>query len=120
MLEGEKPKPYQITFEWDDNDFYQEAYQTISRLPTPDVLAEKSEIALRATMAAIQDVGERIATTMNTLSYPPEGAELEFGICLGADSGVFTKDNSRAHFVVKLIWRHKPKPPNGDRERRPD
>lgn len=98
-------KRYQITLEWDYKDFYQETLNTISRLPTPDVIAEKSETALRATMAMIQDIGERVATTMQHMDYPPTGAEIEFGIRLDAESGVLTKDNTNAHFVVKLLWR---------------
>ena len=95
---------YRINFEWNEEDFFQDQMQTISRLPTPEVIAEKSEIALRATMATIQDIGERIATTMNSMSYPPGGVELEFGIRLGAETGVITKDNENAHFVIKLVW----------------
>jgi hypothetical protein len=97
-------KRYLITFEWDDKDFYQDSPGVISRLPTPQVVAEKSEIALRATMATIQDIGERVATTMQNMDYPPSGVEVEFGIRLGAESGVLTKDNEHAHFVIKLLW----------------
>lgn len=96
--------PYQIVFEWNDDDFYQNNMATISRLPTPEVVAEKTEIALRASMATIQDIGERMATTMSNMPYPPQGAEINFGIRLGAESGVITKDNQTAHFLVKLIW----------------
>lgn len=96
--------PYQIVFEWDDNDFYQDGIQKLSRLPTPDVLAEKSEMALRAAMLTIQDVGERVATTMDHMSHPPESATIEFGIRLGADAGVITKGDRSAHFSVKLVW----------------
>lgn len=110
MTDKTPTHPYQITFEWDDKDFYQDGFQTISRLPTPEVVAEKSEIALRAAMATIQDVGERVATTLGNMPYPPAAAELEFGIRLGAESGVITKSNTGAHFVVKLIWRHTPPP----------
>jgi hypothetical protein len=110
----EKKSSYQITFEWNDSDFYQDGTQTISRLPTPDVVAEKSETAMRATMAAIQDVGERVATTMNSMVYPPTSVEIEFGIRLGAESGVITKNNEEAHIVVRLIWNHEEKSHNHD------
>lgn len=106
VTKTETKSPYQITFEWDEADFYQEGMQTISRLPTPDVVAEKSETAMRATMAAIQDVGERVATTMSSMPYPPSSAEVEFGIRLGAESGVITKNNETAHIVVRLTWHH--------------
>jgi len=105
---------YQITFEWNDDDFYQDGMKAISRLPTPDVVAEKSEIAMRATMATIQDVGERVATTMNSMVYPPTSAEVEFGIRLGAESGVIVKNNQRAHIVVRLKWTHEEKLHNHD------
>ena len=95
---------YQIVFEWDDNDFYQDGIQQISRLPTPDVLAQKSETAIRAAMLTIQDVGERVATTMRHMSHPPKSASVEFGIRLGADAGVITKGDRTAHFSVKLVW----------------
>ena len=110
----EKKSTYQITFEWNDEDFYQDGMQTISRLPTPDVVADKSEIAMRATMATIQDVGERVATTMSSMAYPPTSAEIEFGIRLGAESGVITKDNENAHIVVRLNWSHEEKNHNHD------
>ena len=103
--EPQKPA-YQITFEWSEEDFYQEGMQRLSRLPTPQVVADKSEVAMRATMAAIQDVGERVATTMNSMAYPPTSAEVEFGIRLGAEAGVITKNNSTAHIVVRLRWEH--------------
>jgi hypothetical protein len=57
-------------------------------------------------VAVIQDVGERVATTMSSMAYPPNGAEVEFGIRLGAESGVITKDNQTAHIVVRLRWHH--------------
>jgi len=100
--------PYQITLEWNEDDFYQDLPTAISRLPTPDVLAAKTESALRATMAAIQDLGERTATTMQSMSYPPEQVELEFGLRLGAEAGVFTKGEGDAHFRVKLVWKSRP------------
>jgi Trypsin-co-occurring domain 1 len=100
--------PYQITFEWNEDDFYQDSRNIISRLPTPEVLAEKSEVALEATLHTIQDLGERVARSMDELESPPESLELEFGIRLGAESGVFTKENRNAHFVIKLIWRNTP------------
>ena len=105
--------PYRINFEWNDEDFFQNNMQTISRLPTPEVIAEKSEIAMRATMATIQDIGERIATTMNSMTYAPGSVELEFGIRLGAETGVITRGNENAHFVIKLTW-HDPDPRKPD------
>lgn len=110
MTDQPTSPPYRITFEWDERDFYQNGGKSIARLPTPELLAEKSEIAMRAAMGIIQDIGERIATTMNSMSYPPDGAELEFGIRLGAETGYLTKGSQQAHFVVKLIW-HSAKPP---------
>ena len=96
--------PYHITFEWSDGDFLAEDMKTLARVPTPAIRAEKSEHALRATMETIQDIGERIATTMNGMSYPPASAEVEFGVRLKAESGVITKSNQQAHFVIKLVW----------------
>lgn len=96
---------YQITFEWDDEDFYQDSYQTLSRLPTPDVLAEKSEIALQASLQTVQEIGQRFAERLRESDHPPKVAELEFGIRLGANAGIITKDNSQAHFVIKLVWK---------------
>ena len=102
---SQQESTYQIVFQWSDEDFYQDNVQTLSRLPTPELLAEKSDIALQAAVDTMRAVGERIASTMEDMAHPPSDATLEFGLKLGADTGVITKGQSDAHFTVKLIWR---------------
>lgn len=95
---------YKIVFEWDGEDFYQEGIEKISRVPTLEFKAERSEAALRAVMKTIQDVGERVATTMHTMPHAPRSGSVEFGIRLGTEVGYITKGHEDAHFVVKLVW----------------
>src|SRR5688572_6175738 len=104
----QQPSTYQITFEWNDNDYYQDGVTKISRLPTPEVLAEKSEAAMRAALSTIQDIAERIATTMDRIKIPPDEVTLSFGIRLGEETGVITKGGEDAHFNVKLVWNDLP------------
>ncbi|MFP4323401.1 MAG: CU044_2847 family protein [Anaerolineales bacterium] len=100
--------PYRITLEWDDDDFYQDTMHGISRLPTPDVIAEKTENALQATMLCIRDMGERLNMTLQATDAQLAQAEIEFGIRLGAENGVLTKSNEAAHFIIKLVWKRNP------------
>lgn len=100
---------YKIIFEWGDDDFYQEGVEKISRVPTLEFKEERSEVALRAAMKVIQDVGERVATVMYDMEHAPRSGSIEFGIRLGADVGYITKGHEDAHFVVKLVW---DKPPS--------
>jgi hypothetical protein len=99
------PKPYHITFEWDDDDFYQKNAASISRLPTPEVLAEKSEAALQGTLDLIYAMGQRVSQTLDQLEAPPTQCEITFGVRLGAESGVITKNNQPAHFTITLQWK---------------
>ncbi|NJL92267.1 MAG: hypothetical protein HC915_00355 [Anaerolineae bacterium] len=95
---------YTFSFEWDENDYYQDNVQTLSRLPTPDVVAEKSEKAFQAALDALQAIGSHLAHSLNQLDTPPHQAELEFGMRLGADVGVITKGMNEAHFKFRLVW----------------
>jgi hypothetical protein len=95
---------YKIVFEWNSEDFHQEGIEKISRVPTIELKEERSEVALRAVMKTIQDVGERVATTMYDMTHAPRSGSVEFGIRLGADVGYITKGHEDAHFVVKLVW----------------
>lgn len=97
--------PYHIFFEWDDEDFYQKNATSISRLPTPEVLAEKSEAALQGTLELIYNLGQQLDHTLQHMEHPPSQCDLTFGVRLGADSGVITKSNHPAHFTVTLHWR---------------
>ncbi len=95
---------YKIVFEWGSEDFNQEGIEKISRVPTLEFKEERSEVALRAVMQTIQDVGERVATVMYDMQHAPRSGSIEFGIRLGADVGYITKGHEDAHFVVKLVW----------------
>ncbi len=101
--------PYRITLEWNDDDFYQDTMQSISRLPTPEVIDEKNEQALDASMACIREMGERLNAAMLDADTHLMQADIEFGIRLGAESGVLTKDNANAHFIVTLVWQRGPR-----------
>ena len=95
---------YRISLEWNDEDFYQDSSQGISRLPTPEVVAEKKEQAMAGAMQTIHEIGEQLVETLRKMSVQPSNAKLEFGLKLGADSGVITKGTEKAHFIVRLEW----------------
>lgn len=94
---------YQINFEWNEDDFYQ-SNTGISRLPTPELVAEKSEAALQGAVDLIHDIGQRLNESLKTLEKPPSEIDLTFGLRLGAESGIITKDQRGAHLVVRLKW----------------
>jgi|GEM_PF-4123420 len=95
---------YQVTLEWNDDDFYQDTMNAIQRLPTPEVVAEKQAAALDGMLDTITTLGNQVKEAMDAMPNPPSELEMTFGMRLGAEKGIITKSNTNAHFVFTLKW----------------
>ena len=76
-------------------------------------LIERSQKALASAMSTIQQMSERVVSTLKgiNLADRPDEIEVEFGLVLTAEAGaLIARVETEAGFKVKLKWtREKPK-----------
>jgi hypothetical protein len=74
----------------------------------PAEVAKKSAEALDSAMNTIHSMARRVVATVEALADPPSQVEVEFGLKLTADAGVFiTRAGADCTIGVKLSWERK-------------
>ncbi len=72
---------------------------------TPENISKKSANAMEAAMSTIQQMAQKVTTTVKKMTYKPSEVEVSFGLKFDMESGVLiAKTGVEAGLDVTLKW----------------